>query len=160
MSAEIIVIAKRIQKEISELYKIKDLVLRRWQKTLRDEDYLGSVAFDLQSFYQGVERVFEIIAKSIDRSVPDGDKWHKLLLEQMTNEIPGIRPAVISMETREALDHFRMFRHLAHNIYSFNLVPERIKGLVEGLPGAVDLVCQDFSLFSDFLEQSGDLKRE
>lgn len=63
MSSEVIGIAKRIQKEIPELYKIKDLALRRWQKTLRDEDYLGSVAFDLQGFYQGVERVFEIIEK-------------------------------------------------------------------------------------------------
>ena len=159
MTAEVIGIVKRIRKEISELYKIKDLALRRWEKTLRDEDYLGSVAFDLQGFYQGVERVFEIIAKSIDRSVADGEKWHKKLLEQMTNEIPGIRPAVISMETREALDHFRMFRHLAHNIYSFNLVPGRIKGLMEGLSRAVDLVCQDFSIFSDFLEQSSALKK-
>ena len=160
MSAEVIRIAKRIRREISELYKIKELALRRWQKALRDEDYLGSVAFDLQGFYQGVERVFEIVAKSIDRSLPDGEKWHKMLLEQMTNEIPGIRPAVISMETREALDNFRMFRHLAHNIYTFNLVPGRIKVLVESLSGAVDLVCQDFSLFSDFLEQSSALKRE
>jgi hypothetical protein len=74
--------------------------LRRWQKTSEDEDYLGSVGFDLQSFYQGVERVFETIAKSIDRSLPTGDKWHKMLLEQRGNEVSGIRPAVISMETR------------------------------------------------------------
>ena len=160
MSVEIIGIAKRIRKEISELYKIKDIALRRWQKTLTDEDYLGSVAFDLQGFYQGVERVFEVIARSIDRSVPDGDKWHKMLLEQMANEIPGIRPAVISMETREALDRFRMFRHLALNIYSFNLVPERIEGLIKDLPRAVSLVCHDFSSFSDFLEQSSALKGE
>ncbi|MBW2154425.1 MAG: hypothetical protein JRH18_22510 [Deltaproteobacteria bacterium] len=56
---------------------------------MRDEDYLGSVAFDLHSFYQGVERIFEAIAKSIDRTVPSGDRWHKSLLAQMTEEIPG-----------------------------------------------------------------------
>jgi hypothetical protein len=160
VSSEVIGIVKRIRKEVSELYKIKDSALRRWQKTLKDEDYLGSVAFDLQSFYQGVERSFEIIAKSIDRSVPGGEKWHKMLLEQMANEIPGIRPAVISTETRDALDRFRMFRHLAHNIYSFNLVPERIKGLMDGISKAADLMCHDFSSFSDFLEQSSALKGE
>ena len=78
MSAEVIRITKRIRREISELYEIKKLALRRWQKTLRDEDYLGSVAFDLQGFYQGVERVFEIVAKSIDRSVPDGENLLKI----------------------------------------------------------------------------------
>ena len=154
MSSETIIVVSRIRKEIFEIDKIKNSALRRWQKALSDEDYLGSVAFDLQSFYQGVERVFEIIAKSIDRSVPVGGRWHKMLLEQMSKELSEIRPAVITPETRNALDQFRMFRHLAHNIYSFNLVPERIKGLIDNISMAADLVCQDFLLFSDFLEQS------
>jgi hypothetical protein len=154
VSEELIGIGKRIRREMSEPDKIREHALRRWQKASKDEDYLGSVGFDLQSFYQGVERVFETIAQSIDRSVPTGEKWHKMLLEQMANEVSGIRPAVISMQTREALDNFRMFRHLAHNIYTFNLDPRRIKSLVENLPGTVDLICQDFSLFANFLEQS------
>jgi len=62
-------LCRRIETEVSETKKIRDLALRRWQKALRDEDYLGSVAFDLHSFYQGVERIFEAIAKSIDRTV-------------------------------------------------------------------------------------------
>ena len=154
MSEELIGIGKRIRREISELDKIREHALRRWQKASKDEDYLGSVGFDLQSFYQGVERVFETIAKSIDRSLPTGEKWHKMLIEQMANEVSGIRPAVISMQTRVALDNFRMFRHLAHNIYTFNLDPRRIKSLVENLPGTVDLLCQDLLRFADFLEQS------
>ena len=142
MSEELTGIARRIRREISELDKIREHALRRWQKASKDEDYLGSVGFDLQSFYQGVERVFETIAKSIDRSLPVGDKWHKMLLEQMGNEVSGIRPAVISMETRRALDDFRMFRHLAHNIYTFNLDPRRIKSLIEKLPGTMGLIGQ------------------
>lgn len=93
-------IARRIQREISEFEKIRDHARRRWQKASKDEDYLGSVAFDLQGFYQGAESVFATIAKSIDRSVPSGDSWHRMLLDQMTSEAPGIRPAVISMETK------------------------------------------------------------
>jgi len=154
VSEELIGIANRIRREISELDKIKKHTLRRWQKASKDEDYLGSVGFDLQSFYQGVERVFQTIAKSIDRSVPAGEKWHKTLLEQMADEVPGIRPAVISMQTREALDNFRMFRHLAHNIYTFNLDPRRIRSLVENLSGTVDFTCQDLLHFAAFLEES------
>ncbi len=63
MSAEVIRIAKRIRREISELYKIKELALRRWQKTLRDEDYLGSVAFDLPGLF-----VFFGFSRAIERS--------------------------------------------------------------------------------------------
>jgi hypothetical protein len=100
------------------------------------------------------------IASRIRREITELDKIRehalrsKMLLEQMGDEVSGIRPAVISMETRQALDNFRMFRHLAHNIYTFNLDPTRIKSLIDNLPGAVDLVCQDLSLFADFLEQS------
>ena len=154
MSEELTGIAKRIRREIAELEKLREHALRRWQKAAKDEDYLGSVGFDLQSFYQGLERVFEIIAKSIDRSLPTGEKWHKMLLDQMADEVDGIRPAVISMETKQALDDFRMFRHLAHNIYTFNLDPRRIKTLMEKLPETMGLIGQDLSLFAGFLEQS------
>jgi len=154
VSEELTGIAKRIRREIAELEKLREHALRRWQKAAKDEDYLGSVGFDLQSFYQGLERVFEIIAKSIDRSLPTGEKWHKMLLDQMADEVVGIRPAVISMETKQALDDFRMFRHLAHNIYTFNLDPRRIKTLIEKLPETMGLIGQDLSLFAGFLEQS------
>ena len=62
MTAELIELSRRIRTEIAELGEIRCLVLRRWEKALKDEDYLGSVAFDLHSFYQGIERVFTIIA--------------------------------------------------------------------------------------------------
>lgn len=153
MREELDQLCRRIESEVSEIKKIRDFALRRWQKALRDEDYLGSVAFDLHSFYQGVERIFEGIAKSIDRTVPSGDRWHRSLLAQMTEEIPGIRPAVISGETRMAIDSYRTFRHLARNIYTFNLDVRRIKTLVESLPDVVEKFCEDISVFLDFLKK-------
>lgn len=41
---------------------------------------LGSV---LHSFYNGLENIFNIIAKNIDSSVPTGNKSHQELLHQM-----------------------------------------------------------------------------
>ena len=150
----IIALSERIQGEIAQILKIRDLVFRRWQKALRDEDYLGSVAFDLHSFYQSVERIFESIAALLGRGLPSGDSWHKLLLKQMTEELPGIRPAVISAETMTMLDRYRTFRHVARNIYMFKLDPKKMQGLVENLPAAVDLVCEDLADFVDFLNEA------
>ncbi len=155
MRKELDQLCRRIENEVAEIKEIRDLALRRWKKALRDEDYLGSVAFDLHSFYQGVERIFEAFAKSIDRTVPSGDRWHKVLLAQMTEEIRGIRPALISEETRTALENYRTFRHLARNIYTFNLDARRIETLVENLPDTVEKVCQDISAFLDFLKEWG-----
>jgi hypothetical protein len=41
--------------------------------------------------------------------------WHLFLLEQMTKEVPGIRPAVISTETGTRLDEYRRFQHVVRN---------------------------------------------
>jgi len=129
-------LCRRIENEVAEIKKIRDFALRRWQKALKDEDYLGSVAFDLHGFYQGVERVFEVIATSIDKVLPSGDSWHKLLLEQMTEEIHGIRPAVLSEKTRMALEDYRRFRHLARNIYTLKLACFYFFGLYRGISRA------------------------
>lgn len=154
MTEEFDQLLRRIENEVAESQKIRDLALKRWQKALRDEDYLGSVAFDLHSFYQGVERIFEVFAKGIDGDMPSGEAWHKRLLEQMTEEIPGIRPAVISEQTKAALDKYRAFRHLARNIYTFNLDVQRIRGLVENLSDTIERVCSDISVFLDFLKKT------
>ncbi len=45
------------------------------------------------------------------------------------------------------------FRHRIRNIYSFNLIPERVKNLVEKLPDAYDQARQDLVAFAQFLEQ-------
>ena len=154
MRDQLLQLAKRIQREVDELQRTKNAALRKWQKALTDEDYVGSVAFDLQSFYQGVERIFEAIGKLIDTNVPVGEGWHKALLSQMTDEVPGVRPAVISPNTRDVLDDFRKFRHIARNIYAFNLDVARLRILVDKLPEAVERICEDLFVFVGFLKKS------
>jgi hypothetical protein len=143
----------RVEKEIAEIHRMKDLCLRRWKKALRDEDFLGSVAFDLHALYHGVERIFQTFAKAIDGDLPSGEAWHRSLLVQMTEEVPGLRPAIISEETKAALDTYRTFRHVARNVYTFNLDSRKMAVLVANLPGTVERACSDISVFLDFLKK-------
>jgi predicted nucleotidyltransferase len=85
--------------------------------------------------------------------LPSGETWHKDLLLQMSKEIPGIRPALLSRDTVYDLEEFMRFRHRIRNIYSFNLVPERIKGLVERSIGVFNTVKSDLDDFVTFLEK-------
>ncbi len=155
MTQEVDQLVRRILQEIAEIQRIRDLSLRRWEKALRDDDYLGSVAFDLHGFYHGVERIFQAFAKAIDGNLPAGYAWHKQLLDQMTKEVPGVRPAIISEPTRAALDGYRTFRHIARNIYTFNLDVKKMAGLIEDLPDTIEKVCSDVLVFLDFLKQRG-----
>ena len=95
----------------------------------------------LQSFYQGIEGIFERIAKRIDGSMPSSSDWHRQLLNQMGGATDR-RPPVISAELAERLDPYLGFRHLARHTYPFLLNWRRMRGLVEELD-AVLLCCLD-----------------
>ncbi len=63
----------------------------------------------------------------------------------MASDIPDARPAVISAETATILDEFRRFRHLVRNVYTFNLVPEKMENLISILPTLWAHLCRTFS---------------
>jgi hypothetical protein len=121
-------ISQRIHGECEELERVVQRALRAWpyaQKSVSEQEiYLDSVALNLHSFYSGLERLFELIARHIDQSIPDTETWHRDLLQQMTLEIKDIRPAVIGDNNAKSLDEFRRFRHLIRNVYATNLVPD------------------------------------
>jgi len=87
----------------------------------------GSILHD---FYTGIEKIFEDIAKEIDRRLPAGEEWHSELLHQMTFDIPGLRPSVISSGTEKNLREYLVFRHLFRKRYGFELDWEKVKRLL------------------------------
>jgi hypothetical protein len=116
---------ERLRGEIHELDNVVERALRGWPKAQNpspeQEFFLDSVALNLHGFYAGVERLFELIGRRIDQKVPSGEAWHRDLLRQMSQDLPDVRPAMISQESAVALDKFRRFRHLVQNIYVMNL---------------------------------------
>lgn len=103
------VLAGRIREALSDLERVvrraEDLLSKAQQRN--DDGYLDGVALNLHGFYAGVERIFEDIARNLDEAVPAGPDWHRDLLLQMSAAIDGVRPAVISPETRFCLDEYR-----------------------------------------------------
>jgi hypothetical protein len=71
----------------------------------------------------------------------------------MKNEIPGVRPAVLSTETGKILDDLRRFRHVAHNVYTHHLDPERLGKLVQRASEMLAQLTAEMSAFIAFLEQ-------
>jgi len=150
---------KQIRDELAQIDRIVSNVRSDWDGFSRkgDDVYLKGVAYDLHGFYTGLERIFQSIADTIDDHLPSGENWHKDLLFQMGKEITNVRPAVLSEEAVALLEEYLRFRHRVRNIYSFNLIPERIKGLVERLPiihGQVKLNLKDFAEFLENLPMS------
>jgi len=80
-------IKNKIKFEISEIdrefisYKLLFDLIKLRTPDLVEMTALASV---LHSFYNGVENIFILISKKVDKNIPSGLKWHNELLKQMT----------------------------------------------------------------------------
>ncbi len=146
-------LAGRIQQALADLERVVSRAEALLEKAKRtgDDGYLDGVALNLHGFYTGVERIFEDIAREMEEGIPAGPDWHQSLLLQMSAEIPGTRPSVITQATRSCLDEYRSFRHLVRNLYAFSLRADRLQGLAEGLRACYEAVVHDLKAFTSFL---------
>lgn len=149
-------LAARIAVEIKELGILVSRAEQGLEKARKtgDDYYLDGVALNLHGFYSGLERVLEKIALGIDGDIPSGANWHRELLDQMATEVPGSRPAVISVVLRELLEDYRGFRHVVRNVYTYHLNPDKLAGLVTGLPSVMTKIETDLSGFCQFLRNT------
>ncbi len=74
----------------------------------------------LQSFYNGVENVFDLLAERIDGDRPTGPDRHETLLARMSGPAEA-RPAVISQELRDGLKQYLEFRNSYRYSHYFRL---------------------------------------
>jgi hypothetical protein len=109
----------------------------------------GSILHD---FYTGIEKIFENIAKEIDQRVPMGEEWHSELLHQMTLDIPGLRPPVITAHTEKKLREYLGFRHLFRKRYGFELDWEKMKRLLVKIPQVLSNLEKEVEVFFKTLD--------
>jgi len=150
-------LANLIRQEMNEI----DYILKRARAGLEkaeketEELYLDGIALNLNGFYSGIERIFERIAVHVDGGLPQGANWHQVLLLQMAEEVPGVRPAVISETVRQGLDEYRGFRHVVRNVYAYKFDPIRLGRLTRNAMGLYEQLSKELFAFADFLESSG-----
>jgi hypothetical protein len=118
----------------------------------REDGFWDGVALNLHAFYTAAERLFEDIGRTMDESLPQGDRWHLDLLTQMSADVKGVRPPVLREETREMLDAFRGLRHVVRNVYAFNLRAARLDELLADLPACLERLREDLFAFIAFLD--------
>jgi hypothetical protein len=148
-------LAHRIPDDLAELERVLNRVYDGWKvgKHSRDDYHLDSVALNLHGFYSGLERIFERVAATVDGVKPKGENWHKALLQQVSNEVPGVRPAVITQETCERLEEYLGFRHIVRNVYVFKFDPNRIENLVMKVGPLFAQIREELLAFAKFLDE-------
>ena len=111
----------------------------------------GSILHD---FYTGIEKIFETIAKEVDNRLPMGEEWHSELLHQMTLNIPGLRPPVITATMEKKLREYLGFRHLFRKRYGFELDWGKLKRLLSGIPRTRIELQDEIRRFFEVLDSS------
>ena len=147
------VLAARLGNELNVLDQVVSAAQSQIEKGQRtgDRDFYQAAALSLQNYYMGIERIFEEVAKQIDRSLPSGANSHRELLDQMGLEIPATRPALLSPKTVEWVNEYRAFRHVVIHRYGFELYPDRVADLVQQLPTCNAALSQEVQTFCQFL---------
>ncbi len=129
ITQELLEIRETISTTQSYLKKLEEPSSKPYQDAL-----IMAISLCLHSFYTGVERICQFIARFIDYVEPTGESWHQKLLEQMTLTIPDVRSQVISESTQLSLDEFRRFRHVVRSIYAYKLELEPVLELAYKAP--------------------------
>ena len=92
---------------------------------------LAALATVLNSFYTGLERIFERITSKFDSRQSEGQRWHIELLNQVVQKTET-RPAVLSEESRQRLRDYLAFRHRSRHAYAHYLIWSGMAQLVAG----------------------------
>ena len=109
-----------------------------------------STANRLADVYNGIEKIFERIAREVDMHVPSGSRWHKNLLGQMVEQRPE-RPPVVSQNTSIQLEKLLEFRHAVNNIYGEELKYEETELHAKSIDALFASTSQDLNTFTNSL---------
>ena len=155
MSSNPLALAARISRHLSDIEKVVNHCEDIYQKATQNENkiYFEAIALNLHGFYMGSERIFEDIARTLDKNMPSSSDWHHLLLQQMSLDLQPIRPPIIQETTYQCLDEYRRFRHVVRHGYTIHLKIKSVKELAEGLRDCFTAVQQDLNNFILFLHQ-------
>lgn len=110
------------------------------RKILVGSVLVEAAALHLQHYDMPIEDAWVRIGQPLDGTVPGGEDWHRLLLDQMALDIPGIWPALLPTELRDHLDVLRRFRHSVRHAYGEDLAWHRMAEPLEARAKVMDLM--------------------
>ncbi len=147
-------IVSEITAELSNILTLRNEYREFTNKYKSVDKYMLRVkASYLADFYMGIERIFQIIATEIDGGIPQGEEWHKRLLLNMTIEIEGVRPPVISTNLYNSLRPFLGFRHVVRQAYGFQLDEAKLEELASSFENTVRYFSDEAAKFCDTLRK-------
>ncbi|MGI5096825.1 hypothetical protein IZU27_03255 [Treponema socranskii] len=115
--------------QIDELIEKSSVLLQKC--ILQEPDFieLNAAGAILHSYYNGLESIFLLIRKNIDRTVLSSERWHSELLKSMFTATETRRP-LFEKKLYDQLVDYMGFRHFFRHTYGYHLRWDLIKPLL------------------------------
>jgi len=121
-SNKLILLKVDLQVQMNLMAVIHQKLLDRATRLSADDDIiLESIAYQIHNLYGTVEDLLKIVASCFENNISSTSQWHSVLLQRMTMEIPGIRPALLSPDSYTTLNSMRGFRHFFRHAYASDI---------------------------------------
>lgn len=121
-SHKLILLKVDLQAQMNLMAVIHQKLLDRATRLSVDDDIiLESIAYQIHNLYCTVEDLLKIVASCFENNISSTSQWHSVLLQRMTIEIPGIRPALLSPDSYTILNSMRGFRHFFRHAYASDI---------------------------------------
>ncbi len=144
----LIVFKADIQAQIALVDQIFTLVEERATGLTAEEPIrLESVAYQIHNLYNAVEDLLKLVAAHFENQITDTAHWHTALLRRMTQEVKGIRPALLSEECYIILNSLRGFRHFFRHAYGVPIDYAQLKINLDKARGLNALLKKDIDNF-------------
>ncbi|MBI1876991.1 MAG: hypothetical protein HYR94_01920 [Chloroflexi bacterium] len=122
--------------ELAQLYRKYELMQQKLGQITPDEFDYVALAYTIVNLYNLIQSYFLRIAKVFENNL-DPSSWHKQLLQRMSLEIEGLRPAFMTAQDYPFFDKLRAFRHIFRHIYQRELDMVQLAELDQSIPAGI-----------------------
>jgi hypothetical protein len=115
-----------------------------------EEIAFEACAHQLAQMYNAIEQMGLRVAKAFENSIDDEKGWHGALLNRLSIQISGVRPALLPQELKLPLSELKGFRHVFVHAYDLEIDPEKLalllryaRAVADRLPDTVERFMQE-----------------
>jgi len=95
------------------------------------ESRWAAAAFQINRIDDILEKAFERLCETFENHLEKNGRYHDTLIERVTLDLKGIRPAFLPPDAVRDIRELKGFRHLFRHAYDLDLDPVRIEVAAE-----------------------------
>lgn len=97
----------------------------------------AAAAFEINRIDNILEKSFERLCESFENHLEKKGRYHDTLIERVTLDLKGIRPAFLPLDAVRDVRELKGFRHLFRHAYDLDLDPVRVAAAAENVARCV-----------------------